>query len=271
MDDVYATPLYADLLQSRYDTFQLNRIEAMLSQLVITFTGLGVAPELAMGSTTVEVNDVLEPSQFVPGLTSHTPVSLSISRSKQRRLRAVRTKNQMWSNLHHGAAADSVQAYEAEFSFEEKVADDMKFNSVADRLDDAVSIFLDDDNLQSALAKPICCDEPECYSARVEALVEKFKEKFQDEDIPQYSSKQMHTIIQQVVDLEISQLREIPRWQGVPDDIVADIVAKLKSSYGLADGNLYSRSHARKLVETIGCLCRDAVTPFLATDTSSDT
>ena len=143
MDDVYATPLYADLLQSRYDTFQLNRIEAMLSQLVITFTGLGVAPELPMGSTTVEVNDVLEPSQFVPGLTSHTPVSLSISRSKQRRLRAVRTKNQMWSNLHHGAAAGSVQAYEAEFSFDTKIADNMKFNSVASRLDDAVSTFLD--------------------------------------------------------------------------------------------------------------------------------
>jgi hypothetical protein len=134
-------------------------------------------------------------------------------------------------------------------------------------LDDAVSIFLDEYNLQSALAKPTCCDEPECYSAQVEAMVDKFK----DQDTPQYSSKQMHVIIQQVVDLEISQLREIPHWQGVPDDVVAGIVAKLQGSYVLSDGSFYSRSHARELVETIGCLCRDVVTPFLATDSSSDT
>ena len=138
-------------------------------------------------------------------------------------------------------------------------------------MDDAVSIFLDEYNLQSALAKPICCDEPECYSARVDSEFKALVEKFKDEDIPQYSSKQMHTIIQEVVDLEISQLSEIPHWQGVPDDVVAGIVAKLKSSYVLADKTLYSRSHARELVETIGCLCRDAVTPSLVTDSSSDT
>ena len=123
MDTAYVAPLFADLSQSRYDALQLNRIEALLSQLVYTFTGFGVAPGLHMGSFTVEEHEVREPSQFVTGPSSHTPGTSSVSKSKQRRLRAAQTRKQMWSNLHHNASADSVQPYETDVNSKAKVAD----------------------------------------------------------------------------------------------------------------------------------------------------
>ena len=85
-------------------------------------------------------------------------------------------------------------------------------------------------------------------------------ESFKDEDIPQYSAEHMHAMIHEVAS-NIGQFSESPRCQGVPADAVAAIVDKLRSTYVLGDGTLYSKSHARELIETTRRSCGDAARP----------
>ena len=124
MANTFASPLPTNLLQSRYDALQLNRIEFLLSQVVTMLIGPGVPPGFHMGSATVEECDVGEPSQFVPGLSSYTPVSSSLSKSKQRRFRAARIRKQMWSKLHDEAADSSVLDCVPDVSSDAKGTDD---------------------------------------------------------------------------------------------------------------------------------------------------
>ena len=81
------------------------------------------------------------------------------------------------------------------------------------------------------------------------------------EDTPLYSGEQMQVLTQQFVDLAISQLSESPRWQGVSvsADIAANIVARLRSTFKLGGGVLYSKSQGRKLFEVVERLCGEAL------------
>ena len=108
------------------------------------------------------------------------------------------------------------------------------------------------DYARSGLASSGEADEQEPVSSRaqLEAVVE-----VTDDDIPLYYAEQMHTVIEEMVDLAISQLSESPSCPLA--DAVPGIVAKLKSTYVLDDGNQYSKFQVRELIGTIGRICGD--------------
>lgn len=99
-------------------------------------------------------------------------------------------------------------------------------------------------------------DQADSHSARVNAMVEKFK----DENVPQYSAEHMHEMIQPYAPIGIDQLSESPRWQGVRllDGIAFEIVAKVCADFRPGDDNLYSKSQAREAFEAVTRLCGDA-------------
>ena len=80
------------------------------------------------------------------------------------------------------------------------------------------------------------------------------------EDAPLYSGEQMQVLTQQFVDLAITELSESPRWQGVSvsDEVVANIAAKLKSTFVFNDGIMYSKAQGRKLFTVTERLCGEA-------------
>ena len=76
------------------------------------------------------------------------------------------------------------------------------------------------------------------------------------DDAPEYTAEQMHATIHEVAS-NIGQFSESPRCQDVSAEVVAAIVAKLRSKYIIGDVILYSKSDARELIKTIERLCCD--------------
>ena len=91
--------------------------------------------------------------------------------------------------------------------------------------------------------------EPVSSCAQLEAVVE-----VTDDDIRLYA-EQMHTVIEEIVELAISQLSESPSCP--PADAVPGIVAKLKSTYVLDDGKQYSKFQVTELIGIIGSIFGD--------------
>ena len=99
-------------------------------------------------------------------------------------------------------------------------------------------------------------DEADSHEARVNAMVEKFK----DEDVPQYSAEHLHEMIQTFVPTIIGQLSGSSQWHGVQisDDVAIDIIAKVSAEFPSGDENFYSKTQAREVFTIVTRLCGDA-------------
>ena len=80
-------------------------------------------------------------------------------------------------------------------------------------------------------------------------------------DAPEYSSEQVHSMIQETILLLIEQLRESPRWQGAAVDEIKRIAAEHKSVYMLGDGRMYSKAHVKELSVRI---CSSLIDAFIS-------
>jgi len=75
------------------------------------------------------------------------------------------------------------------------------------------------------------------------------------ENVPEFTSLQMHAII----DMVVTKLSANPRWKYIPIDGIDDIVADLKARYWEGHDTFYTRLQARSLMELAGRMFGEAL------------